>query len=779
MDCNEINRRSLLKLIALASPAFFASPSESLETNSDQRRLSLASPRRSRPRIFYDAATLLGLRQSLSSNTANGIALRRRGEQLLRAEFFPESIAEIGGGQQANYNTAATQVADMNLTLGLLYHLTGEERYAAKLREALLYYGNYVRWTGPGLAARVPPWHSVLETTNFSLGYSAGYDALHDFLTETDRQAIADIMLRLAVEPILNDWILPGKRIHSLDSMGHNWWGVCVAGAGLCALTLLGDDPRAQSWIDAIDAGYLQWFKYSGNVLQNRMCTFERTGPSYEGVGYTNYGISQYLHYRFAWQNVFPDRKWPRIEPLEHISSYFLQTLYPTSSGFLTVNLEDSGLEADSSATLLLLIACGVATSEATRYLALVNSRTPDTLLTLVQQHPRPADVKDPPTSCIYPHMGWAILRSSWEPDATLLAMKSGYTWNHAHADASTFILFKNGKPLVIDSGTCNYSRPEYTSYYSTSLVHNVIVFNGEGQSQDDTNLGCKFPGQMHVLMDGLGLKYVYADATGPMARWFVRNYRHWLWSGDLILIFDDIRAHDAWKMEWLLHYDGESSNDVAGGVRLKNGAAEVLVKMLYPASTITTNMGLADHDPDKKVPYLVFHPDGLRQVQQFITAICLNPASSPAFKVQDDPNFLHLQITNQDAIEELYLSRRAIATPGTMCINADGFTTDAYMVHIRRVGAQPERYFVVDGSYLRRGTQSLMSPFRNEMSAGRRMGRSKSFQASKLFRFKSERSISPLQCPGTAGPCILPMTHKRNWFLSVQVRSGAVYDVR
>ena len=20
----------------------------------------------------------------------------------------------------------------------------------------------------------------------------------------------------------------PGKRIHSLDSMGHNWWGVCV-----------------------------------------------------------------------------------------------------------------------------------------------------------------------------------------------------------------------------------------------------------------------------------------------------------------------------------------------------------------------------------------------------------------------------------------------------------------------------------------------------------------------------------------------------------------------
>ena len=48
------------------------------------------------------------------------------------------------------------------------------------------------------------------------------------------------------------------------------------------------------------------------------------------------------------------------------------------------------------------------------------------------------------------------MLRSSWENDATLLAMKSGYTWNHAHADAGSFILFKQGEPLIIDSGTCD-----------------------------------------------------------------------------------------------------------------------------------------------------------------------------------------------------------------------------------------------------------------------------------------------------------------------------------
>ena len=131
-----------------------------------------------------------------------------------------------------------------------------------------------------------------LDTTTFSFGYAAGYDALHPALSENDRATIAEEMVRLRALPLLNDWVLPGKRIHSLDSMGHNWWGVCVAGGGLCALALLGDDPRAQEWIDAVDAGFVQWFQYPGNVLQNGLRTFEHEGPSYEGVGIR---ITEYL----------------------------------------------------------------------------------------------------------------------------------------------------------------------------------------------------------------------------------------------------------------------------------------------------------------------------------------------------------------------------------------------------------------------------------------------------------------------------------------------------
>lgn len=714
----QINRRSLIKLMVTASAAMYASTplraGEAFYPSAEEAAKMATDHRPRRPRIFYNAASLEHLRHMLASDAEADAALKKRGEELLEAEFVPESVAEFGGGQQANYIVPSTQISEMGLTLGLLFHLTGDNRYAKKLRDAMLYYGKYVRWAGPGLAERFPPWHSELDTTTFSFGYSAGYDALHSFLSETDRKTIAESMIRLGLLPTLNDWILPGARVHALDSMGHNWWGVCVAGAGLCALALLGDDARAQEWIDDVDAGYVQWFNYPGNVLQNRMPTFERSGPSYEGVSYTNYGVSEYLHYRFAWKNTFPERHAARMEPLERLAGFFLQTLYPTSTGFFAVNFEDSGLKTDSTTTLLLLIACGLGTPDATRYLERVHNSSQSVLVSLLRQHPQPAARGDAPTSCIYPRMGWATMRSSWENDATFLAMKSGYTWNHAHADAGSFILFMKGMPLIIDSGTCRYARPEYTSYYRQSRAHNVILFNGSEQSSEDIDYGCKFPGHMHSLIDGHGLKYAYADATGPMARWLSRNYRHWLWSGNIILVIDDVRAYANGKMDWLLHYDGTCTGDPDGGVTLKNGNAKASVRMLYPPNRRREETGLADHDPDRKVSYLVFSPEADARSYQFITAICLNSEAAPKFEVLKGQNYIGVRVQTEHTTEETYLNLRAINGSIHMnsCVQIGDWLTDAYLFQFSRQssgGVEMQRYFVSDGSYLRSGSQSLI----------------------------------------------------------------------
>jgi oligo-alginate lyase len=711
----KISRRNLIKLMVLTSPIMCqpvslladvvpGSPTNGRDDENDQ-----PPPH---PRLFYNSASLNRLRQMLASDATTHAALQQHGAELLAADFIPESKAMRGVGQQASYGPPGNQMSDMGLTLGLLYHLTGDKRYADKLREAMLYYAQYTHWTARSFFGRSPVWHSELDTEKFGFGFATGYDALHGVLSDADRKAFAEVMVRLAVLPTLDDWVLPGTRIHSLDSMGHNWWGVCVSGAGVCALSLLGDDPRAQGWIDAMDAGFKQWFNYRGNVLQNRVANFERSGPSYESVAYNNYGVSEYLHYRLAWQNTYPGRKAAHMEPLDHIARYFLHTLYPTSRGFYAVNFNDSSLESDSTATILLLIACGLGTPEAARFLEVVHTHPQSALFSLLREHPAPAPAVNVPNSCAYPKMGWAMMRSSLENDATLLAMKSGYTWNHAHADAGSFMLFKQGAPLIIDSGTCAYHRPEYSTYYRQSRAHNVILFNGSGQPEDDILRGCKFPGHLHSLIDGLGLKYIYADATGPMARWFLRNYRHWFWTGDVILIFDDVCAHASGQMDWLLHYDGKYTTQPGGGVRLKNGAAEAVVKTLYPATKLRDDTGLADHDPDKKVPYLVFSPDSPAQSRQFITAICLNPDAVPKFEVIKEQNYLGVRMETSDSVEEFYLNLRAVNSPNTISIQIGDWTTDAYLLHIKRAASEDgsvQRYFVGDGSYLRRKDQSII----------------------------------------------------------------------
>jgi hypothetical protein len=753
----KISRRSLIKLMILTGPVMCRPVSllaEVLPSTGATGRDAGNDQSLSHPRLFYNSSSLDRLRQWLGSDSAADLALKKRGKELLAADFIPESVAMLGPGQQANFAAPGDQMSEMGLTLGLLYHLTGEKHYADKLRQAMFYYAGYAHWTAPSFPHRSPPWYSELDTAKFAFGYATGYDALHGILSDVDRKRIAEVMLNLAVLPILNDWVLPGTRIHSLDSMGHNWWGVCVAGAGLCALALLGDDPRAQGWIDAIDAGYEQWFNYRGNVLQNRVPNFQRSGPSYEGLNYTNYGVGEYLHYRLAWQNTYPGREAARMEPLDHLCRYLLHTLYPTSSGSYTVNFNDSSLEGDSTSTVLLLVACGLGTPEASRYLELVHTHPQRTLLSLLRQYPKPSAAANVPNSYAYPNMGWAMLRSSWADDATLLAMKSGYTWNHAHADAGSFILFKQGAPLIIDSGTCAYHRPEYTTYYRRSKAHNVILFDGSGQPEEDLFIGCKFPGHLHSLIDGLGLKYIYADATGPMARWFVRNYRHWLWSGDVILIFDDVRAHAAGQLDWLLHYEGKYTTRPDGGVLIKNGEAEAVVKMLYPPAQIHEETGLGDHNPDKKVPYLVFSPEAPAQSSQFITAICLNPGAVPTFEVLNGKNYIGVRIQTPGAVEECYLDIRAINTPDTISLQIEDWTTDAYLLHLKRAssGDRPvQRFFLGNGSYLRHQGESViesLSKFTACWSSGDSL-EIVSDDASNAIQVAAERSPRSVQWNG------------------------------
>ena len=588
----------------------------------------------------------------------------------------------------------------------------------------MLHYGNLNRWAGD--AQRDPPWHSELNTARFCFGYATGYDSIRDLLTASDSKTIVESMVRLGILPILNDWVLPEKRIHALDSMGHNWWSVCVAMAGTASLAIVEDEPRAREWLARVKAGFPEWFAYQGNILQNKSPNFDRDGAFYESVNYANYALSEYLLFHLGWTNVFGQAKLPRIPALHCAGDFFVHTAYPTTDGILSVNFGDSSLHADGARTLRLLLANGFGAPEYHWYLTRTNPGPSDPIALVYDElQPTSTPPYHLPESKLYKDIGWAMMRASWEDDSTMLAVTSGFAWNHAHPDAGSFILFHGGKPLIIDSGNCSYSRREYSSYYRTSRAHNVILVDGEAENPEacgGPDRGVVHPGQVVHLMDTGDVKYVMADATGPTSWKFSRNYRHFLWIDGVILIFDDVRTHTAGQLEWLLHYAGTASFK-SSGIHLENGdKAKAVVRSLHPRNLkLVRKEGLKDHAPDKKVEYLALSPPGKRRDEKFITAIIPegngSAARLPDIELLEGDEMLGVRIRNSSRITEVYLNLRAdgrrMHRNSNKVIN--GWQTDAYIFGTTRTidnADDPDAYdcgFVICGSYLRRDGEAVL----------------------------------------------------------------------
>ncbi len=703
-----MNRRELMQGIVASAVTAAGLPRSAYSSVAD----------RSHPRLYLTPLTLAHLRKRFLTDANWAAQLRGDGDAMLAAEFIPESVAEQGGGQQANYGKPAQQIAFMAVTLGLLYQLTQQEKYAAKLHAAMQFYAGYVRWGGPGLADRNPPWHSELDTAQFCFGFANGYDTLYDYLGAGQRQFVREAVVRLGVLPTLDDWISPGRRFHSLDSMGHNWWGVCVAGAGVAALALLKDDDRAAQWIHTLDQGFVEWFTYGGNELHNRIETFEPDGgPSYEGVNYTRYAIASYLRYLLAWKNAFPRREPATAQFLRGIPEFFLHTLYPVTDSSLTVDFDDCPGDANSSDAVLLLMACGVDDAYGRAYLHYVHGRAQDPLPRYLGA-PRTAVAASLPLSKVYPRMGWAMMRDAWQPDATLLAVKSGYTWNHAHADASTFLLMHKGSPLIIDSATCNYARPEYSTYYRQSIAHNVLLFDGKGQPPDQIGIGAKFRGSILNWFDGLGLRYIGADATGPVAYIAKRHYRHFLWIENIILIFDDIETRRDVRLDWLLHTAGTAQPDGPQSISLQNQDASAHISLLYPpGAEIDRRDGFAPEHPDQHVAYHAFVFHTLNRRRRAIAAVDLNPAAPAVIEVKEHGEYLEIVVQTAAETHHVYLNLRSIDGAYNMSstISIDEWSTDAYLLcftHPKGAAASAasvSRFFAIDASFLRYKGSSIL----------------------------------------------------------------------
>lgn len=668
--------------------------------------------------------------------------------------YTPERISQVKQRMQHEPQLAAAwedikQTADKELKgkslnkadyLSLAYLMTGDKRYSDKLKEILLDVIKSKTWGSSEMLARRPAWHADLGVAHKSYLSAIAYDAVYNDLSTTEKKRIAEGLYRLGVEPSLGDWLLEPTRIHSLNSMGHNWWTSCVCMGGILALSLQNELEDAKEGAQAVYDYLPEWFLFAGDVLQQKAKTFDEAGGMYESLNYANFGIQEALQFWVVWKNMHPSASLPDVPQLKDLSSFFAYVSYPRTGILYNINFGDSHKNVAAESSLMLLYALGIQDKNMLWYISQVESgqhrdgyflnRPMGFLYTpSLKSAPEVPDLKQ---SQLFADFGWATMRNSWKKDATMLAVKSGHTWNHSHADANSFILFHKGVDIIKDAGNCWYPNPAYRNYFFQSQAHNVVLFNGQGQSREQQYHGSTLRGYLHHLLDGGNVKYVLANGTGPVSDHFSRNFRHFLWMDNVVYIIDDLKTHENGEFEWLWHPGGEWKKRGAD-VTITSGESSVVVRPLYPRL-----LALSDfvHDyPDDlyweeitaptedlkatETYYSLHLPGKFNQIKG-LTAVILKDSITqkdlPVMERREGKDWIGLRIVYKGKVTDLYINQLADGRlmHSNSWIEADGWTTDAYMFAVTYAEgtdpAETKDIFMAYGSALRRNDVSYFA---------------------------------------------------------------------
>ena len=617
--------------------------------------------------------------------------------------------------------------------LALAYRMTNDKKYSDQVKKILLNAVKAESWAVPEMVMRNPAWHTELQVAHRSFSCAISYDAIYNTLSLDERKAIAEGLQRLAVMPAMSDWVNDDTRIHCLNSMGHNWWSSCVCMGGLLAMSLENEIPTNKAYVTKVLTILPEWFDFAGDVLQHNPKSFDRNGGQYESINYANFGIQEAALFLMAYHNAYPSKTLPDIPQLKQASNYFYHTCYPRTGDLWSINFGDSHKNITAESSLEPLYALGICTgNNALWYFNQVqNGQNRDGFfrdrpmgflyMPNTQKAPATPKLKN---SELFPDFGIATIRDSWEKDATMLAVKSGFTWNHSHADANSFILFHKGYDLLKDAGNCFYGSPDYRNYFFQSQAHNVVLFNGKGQSMEQQYHGSPERGYLYDLLDADNIKYILADGTGPVSDNFSRNFRHLLWWDNVIYVIDDLKTHSAGKFEWLWHPGGTYKKN-GSDIEITKENASITLRPLYPQTLIPS--GFLQDYPDNltmeeieapsedggKEKYISLkfpkETDQIKGVTAIILKDSANQRDMPSITRRQGENWIGLRIEYKDKVTDLYINQLA---DGRLMhcnswITADGWTTDAYMFGVSyRKGAdttKPHELFICYGSSLRR----------------------------------------------------------------------------
>jgi hypothetical protein len=457
------------------------------------------------------------------------------------------------------------RVLDRLYTLGLLYRLDGDRRFADRA------------WKELEAAASFPDWNPrhFLDTAEMTHAFAIGYDWLYDVWTPAQRDQLRRAMIVKGLQPALTSY-RGGADYGWWAKSRHNWNQVCNGGIGMGALAIGDEEPALAGEI--LHAGL--------KSLQLAMAEFAPDGAWSEGPGYWNYATFYNVVFLAALPPALGTDFGLSDLPAFADTGWF--PIYLTGPLGRTFNYADGGDHPIRAAQMFWL---------ARRFQRPAYARYQQRLasphaLDLLWFDPRLAQEKDPDAPWDKSFRGPEVvsLRSAWDGrDALFVGFKAGDNKaNHSNLDLGTFVLDALGERWALDLGADDYNLPGYfggkrwTYYRLRAEGHNVLVLNPGAEPDQNPSAAAKITRFETRPERALAI----ADLTAAYAR-HARQVRRGIALLDRkrVLVQDEMQADRPTEAWWFLHTPAQVQLAADGTTAiLSQGEQRLWARLLSPA---------------------------------------------------------------------------------------------------------------------------------------------------------------------------------------------------
>ncbi len=468
------------------------------------------------PGLFTTPEEAASIRESLGNYPLLDAALDEAKVTVAAAFAAPMDVplpGEAGGYAHERHKQNYREMMDA----GLLFTITGDERYATFVRDMLRLYADLYPTLGAHPLAHNQAagklFHQTLNEEVWLVHAAVAYDAVYDWLTPEDRALFEKNIFRP-----MADWFSVRNENEFNRIHNHGTWAVAAVG-------MIGYVMGDQEYVDK--ALYGSKKDGNGGFLAQLDRLFSPDGYYMEGPYYIRYALMPFFFFAEA-----IERKQPEIgiyayrdQILRKALYSALQTTFPNGV-FPPIN--------DASRTM------NVAAPEVVLATDLAYARygADESLLGVADRQRRVVlngaglqVARDLAALDHAPGMNWksveftdgyeglqgglGILRAGDDASQTMLLMKYGvHGEGHGHFDKLQFILFDGGREVVPDYGYARWINvepkfggrylPENDSYAMQTVAHNTVVVDEKTQNDFDLDAADAVSGKRHFF-DGKG----------------------------------------------------------------------------------------------------------------------------------------------------------------------------------------------------------------------------------------------------------------------------------